>query len=312
MKYIYTLLFSVWIFLSFAEGNTITGIITDDDNKQPVVGAEINISFYVGNQYKATTDTNGRYEIKTNLLFPDGDYTLQINNIDYYALNGFIHITKECSFNFNLKRKNKPKVILPIDTSIVKIKPTLEGFATNNLVFLIDISASMNASEKMPILKEAMKYLVQELRTTDKVAILTFSKGVKEILASTAASNKDLIFKTIDDLQFGSTSQGSTALDAAYKTALKNHIIKGNNRIILASDGLFTSGEKDYLKMKQTIESGLDKDISLSIFCFGKTTDYVSNKLKVLANKGNGNYANITSIEIAKTDMLEEAKAVKE
>lgn len=312
MKYLFTLFCFLTLSLSFAQGNSISGTITDDENKQPIKGTEIIITFFKSIQYKSTTDNNGKYTITTNTLFPDGDYTLQINHPDYYALNGFIHVKKESTFNFTLKRRNTPKVITAIIDTPIRIKPILEGFATNNLVFLLDISSSMNTPERMPILKEAMKYLIKELRNTDKVAILTFSKGVKEILASTPANNKDLIYKTIDDITFGSTSEGSTALDAAYKTAVKNHITKGNNRIVLASDGLITTGEKDYTKMKQTIENGLNKDISLSIFCFGKTTEYVSSKLKKLAATGKGNYANITAIEQAKEFMLEEAKAVKE
>ena len=117
--------------------------------------------------------------------------------------------------------------------------------------------------------------------------------------------------KVIDGLVFGSTSQGGAALDVGYKTALKNFIQKGNNRIVLASDGLFTSGEKDYAKMQQVIESGLDKNISLSVFCFGKTTEYVNTKLKKLTIIGNGNYAVISTVDEGKQHMLEEAKAVK-
>jgi Ca-activated chloride channel family protein len=191
-------------------------------------------------------------------------------------------------------------------------KTELDGYATNNLVFLIDISSSMNSPEKMPLLKESMKYLVSELRETDRVAILTFSKYVKEVLPSTAAANKNSIYKIIDELTFGSTSQGGAALEVAYKAASKNFVQKGNNRIVLASDGVFTSGESDYKKMQQLIESGLDKNISLSIFCFGKNTEYVKIKLKKLTSAGNGNFATITTIEEAKQRMMEEAKAVKE
>lgn len=79
----------------------------------------------------------------------------------------------------------------------------------------------MNSPEKMPLLKESMKYLVSELRETDRVAILTFSKYVKEVLPSTAAANKNSIYKIIDELTFGSTSQGGAALEVAYKAASK-------------------------------------------------------------------------------------------
>ena len=106
----------------------------------------------------------------------------------------------------------------------------------------------MNQPDRMPLLKESMKYLVNELRPTDRVAILTFSSYTKEVLSSTPALQKELIFNTIDRLTYGSTTNGGTALDMAYKAASKSFIQKGNNRIVLASDGMFTSGEKEYKK----------------------------------------------------------------
>ncbi len=297
----------------FGEGVHIRGMISDMDTKKPVAGALVLITFYPGFQFSATTDSLGQYSITTTALVPEGYYGVEIEAKNYYKPNGFVHVTKDCFFNFGLKCKvSQPieQVAAKSDT-ITAIKPVLEGYATNNLVFLIDISASMNTDEKMPVLKESMKYLVEELRATDRVAILTFSNTVKEVLPSTAAVNKELITKTIDGLVFGSTSQGGAALDIAYKTAMKNFVQKGNNRIVLASDGVFTSGEKDYQKMQQTIESGLDKNITLSIFCFGKNTEYVNSKLKKLTATGNGNYAIITNKTEAKQKMIEEAKAVK-
>ena len=317
MKKVYTFILCLMSAGTFAAGMHISGVVTDMDTKKPVGGAFVLIVFYEGYNFSATTDSLGHYDIRTNALVPDGFYSIEIEAKNYYKPNGFIKITKDCIHNWYLKSKIPQPILALADT--VKItpsapmpsKPILEGYATNNLVFLIDISSSMNAPEKMPLLKESMKYLVHELRTTDKVAILTFSNTVKEVLPSTAASDKALIDKVIDGLAFGSTSQGVSALDVAYKTAVKNFVQKGNNRIVLASDGVFTSGEKDYKKMQQTIESGLDKNITLSIFCFGKNTEYVNTKLKKLSASGNGNFAAVTTIEEAKQYMLEEAKAVK-
>ena len=310
MKYLYTVIFFFLSVFSFAEGMHIRGVIKDMDTQQPVKGAFVLIKFYDGFEFSAITDSAGQYDIKTTAMVPDGYYGIEIEAKEYYKPNGFVHVTKDCFFTFNIK-SIEAKSIKKDVVKQERPKPLLEGYATNNLVFLIDVSSSMNAPEKMPLLKESMKYLVNELRATDKVAILTFSKTVQEILPSSFVADKDAINKVIDGLAFGSTSQGGIALDIGYKAALKNFIQKGNNRIVLASDGLFTAGEKDYAKMQQTIESGLDKNISLSVFCFGKTTDYVNTKLKKLTSKGNGNYAVITTIEEGKQNMLDEAKAVK-
>ncbi|MCC6584908.1 MAG: VWA domain-containing protein [Chitinophagales bacterium] len=313
MKLLYTFIICLCCVSVFAEGMHIKGVIKDMDTQQPVSGAFILITFYKGIEFSDVTDSLGQYDITTKTLFPVGYYSVEIEAKNYNTRSGFAKILKESFLDFTIKNKD-PKVVTAAAPLILKpepVKPVLEGYATNNLVFLIDISSSMNTAEKMPLLKESLKYLVNELRPTDIVAILTFSNFVKEVLPSTAATDKALITKTIDGLTFGSTSQGGSALDVAYKTALKNFVQKGNNRIVLASDGIFTSGEKDYKKMQQVIESGADKNITLSVFCFGKNTEYVKTKLKKLTATGNGNFAIITSLEEGKQHMLEEAKAVK-
>ena len=313
MKYIYLF---VLVYLSnnlLANGMFINGVISDIDNQQPIKEAFVYIKFFDGFEFSTTSDSLGKYVIKTNAVVPDGYYTVEVDAKDYYKLNGFVYVTKNANFNFSLKSKQVKTINIQKDSAEIQLKPPakLDGFATNNLVFLIDISASMNVPDKMPLLKESMKYLVNELRPTDRVAILTFSSYTKEVLSSTPALQKELIFNTIDRLTYGSTTNGGTALDMAYKAASKSFIQKGNNRIVLASDGMFTSGEKEYKKMQQTIESGKEKGISLSIFCFGKNTDYVKSKLEKLTHAGSGNYANITTIDESKLHMLEEAKAVK-
>lgn len=313
MKNLYKLFFLVLFFKIasvFANDALIVkGYVKDIDTKQPIVGAVVTITFGQNNDIFDITDSSGFYEINSLAMMPEEDYQLRIKSKNCYDLNGFVKVNKESFRNFTLKQKPK------LDTDIVILKeekkPILEGFATNNLVFLIDVSSSMNAAEKFPVLKTALKYLVNQFRSTDKVAILTFSSGVREVLPSTVVTNKAAILKIIDDLSFENTTQGGAAIDYAYKTALNNFVAKGNNRIILATDGLFTSGEKDYKKMEKHIEQGAQKNVALSMFLFGKNTDYVTSKLKELAKKGNGNFAQVLHLEDAMEKMLEEAKAVK-
>ncbi|MFN8284698.1 MAG: VWA domain-containing protein [Chitinophagales bacterium] len=313
MRIFYKLLFSCFCLSVLpvlgANGLIVKGFIKDIDTKQPIVGAVITITFGEKNEIFDITDSSGFYEINSLAMMPEEDYQLQIKCKNYYDLNGFVKVNKESFREFTLKQKPKA------DTDVVVIKqpskPVLDGFATNNLVFLIDVSSSMNASEKFPVLKTSLKYLIEQFRPTDRVAILTFSGGVREVLPSTTVTNKESILKIIDGLTFAGSTQGSGAVDFAYKTALKNYIANGNNRIILATDGLFTSGEKDYQKMEKYIKQGSEKDITLSLFLFGKNTDYVTAKLKELANKGNGHFAQILHLEDAMEKMLEEAKVVK-
>ena len=311
MKHVITLLLIFYTILGLADGMRIKGVIRDMDSNHPVKDAAVTVTFYSGLDGFGSTDSLGRYEITSKEEVPEGDYTIQIQAKNYYSVYGFIHVKKDAFIEQKLKRKsNAPPELTALKSE--PVKPALEGYATNNLVFLIDISSSMNAHEKFPLLKESLKYLVEELRPTDRIAILTFSSNVKEVLPSTPVIQKSLILKTIDDLKFGSTTQGGAALDIAYKTAMKDFVSKGNNRIVLASDGLFTAGEKDYKKMEQVIQDGSQKNISLSIFCFGKNTEYVNGRLRKLTNTGRGNFATINNLNEAKTYMLEEAKAVKD
>jgi Mg-chelatase subunit ChlD len=310
MKQFYTLLFSLLTFFSLAAGMRARGVIRDMDTNAPVKDAVVTITFDTGYDLSDTTDASGQYEISTPLQLREGDYGIRISARNYYSVYGFIKI-KQDSYNEHKMKKQSVKDTLPVVIKSETVKPVLEGYANNNLVFLIDISSSMNAPEKLPLLKESLKYLVEQLRPSDKIAILTFSNYAKEVLPSTRVADKVLIQKTIDGLTFGSTSQGGAALGAAYKTAINNFVQKGNNRIILASDGIFTSGEKDYQKMQEQIEQGLDKNIVLSVFCYGKNTPYVTGKLKKLTSSGHGNFATITSLEDGKMYMIEEAKAVK-
>lgn len=308
-KLLFTFIFSYSMTLFAGVGLIVKGYVKDIDSKLPVAGAVVSITFGQKNEIFDMTDSTGFYEINSQVMMPEQDYPIQIKCKNYYDLNGFVKVNKTSFRDFTLKHQPKK------DTNSVVIKtepkPILDGFATNNLVFLIDVSSSMNSPEKFPVVKSSLKYLVEQLRPTDRVAILTFSSGVREVLPSTAAENKALILETIEKLRFEGSSQGGAAIEFAYKTAQKNFIKNGNNRIVLATDGLITSGEKEYKKMEKNIEQGATKDITLSMFLFGKNTDYVTSKLKELAKHGNGRFAAVLNIEDAKANMLEEAKAVK-
>lgn len=295
---------------AFAQGtsNEITGTIRDMDSGKPVAGAEVTVSF--GWQpYSAVTDSAGVYLIRTNVQHADGNFPVRVLREGYYDLNGFIRVSKRSGFDFSLKQAVKPvEKPAPKDT-LPAI--TLEGLPVNNWVFLLDVSASMNVPEKLPLVQAGMKGIVELFRGDDQVAIVTFSGTAKEILPSTRGTNKDLILQAVSNIQPGGKSEGEAAVNTAYATALQQYIPGGNNRIIIATDGLFTAGDKDLKAIRKTIEKYLDKDIRCSILIVGKPGELAKLELQKLAAAGNGNFKLITDEAGAVQALFEETQSGK-
>ncbi len=186
-------------------------------------------------------------------------------------------------------------------------KPSLDGFATNNLVFLLDVSASMTDPEKLPLLKKSMAYLLGLMRVEDNITIITYSGKAEMIMAPTSAKYKQKILQTIDSIQVKGRSDIGAGLALAYNTTQQNFIQGGNNRIILATDGKFELEASDYRRIKQSAKDG----IALSVFYFNKREDAETAKiLQKVANSGNGAYRYITP-DKAEELLLKEAQAVR-
>lgn len=296
-------------------GNTIIkGQIKDIDSKKPIYGATVNIKLTEGYEFFALTDTMGIYEIMISGEILEKDYDIQISARTYNTVNGVLRVKKNTLGNFFMKLKNT----ITTDTTTHPFKKdtaihtsALDGYADNNLVFLIDVSSSMNEQNRLPLLKSAFKILIDNFRPSDRITLITFSDGVKEILPPTSAQNKELILAAINNLTYESSSNGGKALDFAYKSAKSSFIVNGNNKIILATDGMITSGEKDYKKIQKLIQNGSKQKIALTLFLFGNSSDYVTNKLTKLTNNGNGHLCNISGLDTAEKFMLEEAKSVR-
>jgi hypothetical protein len=256
MRFLYFLFLLLNTLFAWSEGtsNKVSGKIRDMDSGQPVDSVTITVVFGV-QPFSAITDANGEYTILTNVQYLDNDFQVKVSRTGYHELGGFIHVTKESVHNFAIK-----KIATKIKEDTLP-KISMEGLATNNWVFLLDISASMNTADKLPLLQKGLKNIVELFRKDDQVAIVAFSGAAKEILPSTNGLNKDKIFQAIDEIQPGGKSAGAAAVEAAYQTAKKNYIPNGNNRIIIATDGLFTSGEKDLKAIKKIIEKNLEKNI---------------------------------------------------
>lgn len=175
----------------------------------------------------------------------------------------------------------------------------------SNLVFLIDVSGSMSASNKLPLLKSAFKLLVDQLRPNDKVSIVVYAGAAGVVLPSTKGSNKPKIKEAFDQLQAGGSTAGGAGIKLAYKIARQNFAQQGNNRVILATDGDFNVGASSDAEMVRLIEKERESGVFLTVLGFGMG-NYKDNKMQQLANKGNGNHAYIDNLQEAKKVLVNE------
>ncbi len=163
-----------------------------------------------------------------------------------------------------------------------------------NLVFLLDVSGSMQDPEKLPLLKQAFKLLVNQMRPQDHVSICVYAGAAGCILQPTSGSNKQKILDTLDALEAGGSTAGGEGIMLAYKQAKKNFNPRGNNRVILATDGDFNVGISDTGSLVRFIEEKRKEGIFLSVLGFG-SGNLKDERMSQLAEKGNGNYSYIDS-----------------
>ncbi|MCP4310458.1 MAG: DUF3520 domain-containing protein [Bacteroidetes bacterium] len=175
----------------------------------------------------------------------------------------------------------------------------------SNLVFLIDVSGSMGTPNKLPLLKQAFRMLVNELRPGDRVAIVVYAGAAGLVLESTDGSEKQEIIAALDNLQSGGSTAGGAGLKLAYKVAQDNFIEDGNNRIILATDGDFNVGSSSNAEMERMIEQKREKGVFMTVLGFGMG-NYKDDKMEIIADKGNGNYAYIDNIQEARKVFITE------
>ena len=175
----------------------------------------------------------------------------------------------------------------------------------SNLVFLLDVSGSMNYPNKLPLLKSAFSLLLNELREEDRVAIVVYAGAAGVVLESTPGNKKEIIHQALDNLQAGGSTAGGAGLMLAYKIAEKNFIKGGNNRIILATDGDFNVGVSDNASMEQLVEKQRGLGIYMTVLGFGME-NIKDDKMEIIADKGNGNYAYIDNIQEARRVLVQE------
>ncbi|MBW1297623.1 VWA domain-containing protein [Aquimarina litoralis] len=189
------------------------------------------------------------------------------------------------------------------DTQLVKIglkgkEIPRDQIPASNLVFLLDVSGSMNSPNKLPLLKRAFKLLVNQLREKDKVSIVVYAGAAGMVLKPTSGAHKDEINQALYNLEAGGSTAGGAGIQLAYKIAQENFIKNGNNRVILATDGDFNVGMSSDKDMKTLIKEKRKSGVFLTCLGFGMG-NYKDSKLETLADKGNGNHAYIDTMQEA-------------
>ncbi|MBD2713441.1 VWA domain-containing protein [Microvirga sp. STR05] len=171
-----------------------------------------------------------------------------------------------------------------------------ENLPPANLVFLLDVSGSMADSDKLPLLKESLRELVQKaLRPQDYVSIVVYAGAAGLVLPPTPGSDSETVLKALDELEAGGSTAGGQGLRLAYQVARQHFRAGGNNRIILATDGDFNVGEQSDADMERLVTQERESGVFLSVLGFG-SGNLQDSWMELLADQGNGNYAYIDNL----------------
>lgn len=227
--------------------------------------------------------------------------------LNYFNLQttSALHQQKTFLFNTHLTSCswNARNQLLFINLKAKKIN--LEKTPPANLVFLIDVSGSMDVENRLPLLKSAFKLLVENLRNEDIVSIVTYGDNVTVALKPTNGDKKQQIIESIEGLTPSGSTAGASAIRTAYKVAKDNFIPHGNNRVILATDGDFNIGQTSEKDLEDLIT--LESKTGIYLTCLGVGIgNYKDSKLEALANKGNGNFAYLDNEKEAEKVLVEE------
>lgn len=203
-------------------------------------------------------------------------------------------------------------VSCPWETSHRLVRIGLKGkeIATDkrgpsNLVFLLDVSGSMTPAERLPLVKQAMRLLVEKLTENDRVAIVVYAGASGLALPSTLGNEKEKILSALESLEPGGSTNGAEGIQLAYKIAADNFIKGGVNRVILATDGDFNVGVTSQGDLIRLIEEKAQSGVFLSVLGVG-TDNLKDSTMQKLADKGNGNYAYLDSLDEARKVLVQQ------
>ncbi len=225
------------------------------------------------------------------------------------------------SYDYDLPKKNEPFGVTTVigdcpwneEAKLLQIglKTQAIDFSEapdSNLVFLLDVSGSMYTDDKLPLLQKSFAMLVEELGEKDTVSVVTYAGSDEVILQGESGDSKEKIINAIGGLEAGGSTNGSTGIETAYALAERYFIEGGNNRVILATDGDLNVGVSSESALDELITKKKESGVYLSVLGFGMG-NIKDNKMEVLADHGNGNYAYIDSVSEAKKVLVEQMGA---
>lgn len=183
-----------------------------------------------------------------------------------------------------------------------------EQMPASNLVFLLDVSGSMYDDDKLPLLQESFALLAENLTEKDRISIVTYAGSDQIVLKGVKGNQTRKIIKALKSLSAGGSTYGSKGIVTAYKLAEQYYIEGGNNRIILATDGDLNVGLTTSDQLEELISEKRESGVYLSVLGFG-VGNIKDNKMEILADKGNGNYAYIDSLKEADKVLVKEMGA---
>lgn len=261
--------------------------------------------------FSADVDTASYSYVRRSLLggsLPDAEAVRVEELVNYFPYDWKGPETAEKPFNATV-------TVMPTpwnkDTELLHIG--IKGFETvaaeqpaANLVFLIDVSGSMDEADKLPLLKSAFRLLVGKLKDTDTVSIVTYAGNAGVVLEPTGGKEREKILAAIDNLQPGGSTAGAEGIETAYKLAQKAFRKDGVNRVMLATDGDFNVGPASDEELKRIIEDRRRSGIFLSVLGFGRG-NYNDGMMQTLAQNGNGTAAYIDTLAEAQKALVEEA-----
>jgi uncharacterized protein YegL len=290
--------------------------LIDSITKKPINNG--NVTQFYNNNPRFTMQTNEKgyvsLSLKPNL------YQYQFSATGYNTIKAETYINRKTKkLVYELSPINQEKISLDTieiknisqDTVLELIvnestELPVEFYAANNIVFLIDISSSMNLSDRLPLLKESMHTLIDQLRPIDKVSIITYATQAKVIYSSKLVKDKNELLNIIDELVAGGSTSADKGLGITHEVLIDNYISGGNNQIVMATDGAFELKEKD-LALFNNGTAEIDKQVNFSILGFGKSKD-ARKALKKIADKFRGSFIYISSSDDAEKALLNEIK----
>ncbi|HTF30082.1 MAG TPA: von Willebrand factor type A domain-containing protein [Flavitalea sp.] len=282
------------------KGETYTNLVENEPisaRKYPETGFAIHTD-------KASYSNIRRFLNMNTLVPPDAVRTEELMN---YFNFGYTEPAKDSAFSFRSYISdcpwNRDNELFILQVCAKKIDP--EKIPPSNLVFLIDVSGSMDMPNRLPLLKSAFKLLVDNLRQKDTVSIVVYGSATGVWLKPTSGIEKEKIRKAIEELYPGGSTPGESGILAAYRLARSQFIRNGNNRVILATDGDFNVGQSSEDELEKMIAKHQESGIYLSCLGVGMG-NYKDSKLEILAKKGNGNFSYLDNEREAEKILVKE------